>query len=73
MKIPILGTEIDERFFRHRQRSTSIAGIAGACVAAGLFEYRYFVNGILSWDLVAVLVTIVAVKLALMAWYFLTE
>ena len=73
MKIPILGTEIDERFFRHRQRSTSLAGIVGAWVAAGIFVYRYYVQGIWSWDLMAVVLTIGAVKLVLMAWFFLTE
>jgi len=73
MRIPILGIEIDERFFRHRQRSTSLGGLAGAWVAAGLLAYRYYANGILSRDLLAVLLTMGAVKLALMAWYFLTE
>ena len=73
MRIPILGTEVDERFFRHRQRSTSLAGMAGALMAAGLFAYRYYVNGVFSWDLVVVVCTIGAVKLALMVWYFLTE
>jgi hypothetical protein len=73
MKIPILGTEIDERFFRHRQRSTSVAGLAGALVAAGLLYYRYFAQGIWSWDLFAVLATLATVKMALMVWYFLTE
>jgi ABC-type thiamin/hydroxymethylpyrimidine transport system permease subunit len=73
MKVPILGTEIDERFFRHRQRSTSIAGMAGACVAAGLFFYRYFTQGILSWDLFVVVLTLAVVKMTLMVWYFLTE
>jgi len=73
MKIPILGTEIDERFFRHRQRSTSIAGMAGALVAGGFFFYRYFAQGILSWDLFAVIATMAGVKLAMMAWYFSTE
>jgi hypothetical protein len=73
MRIPILGIEIDERFFRHRQRSTSMAAIVGAWVAAGLLFYRYFAQGILSWDLFAVLATLAVVKMALMVWYFLTE
>ena len=73
MKIPILGVEIDERFFRHRQRSTSMAAIVGAWVAAGLLAYRYYAQGIWSWDLFAVLLTLAVVKLALMTWFFLTE
>jgi hypothetical protein len=73
MRIPIIGIDLDERFFRHRQRSTSIAGLAGAWVAVGLFAYRYFGNGVLNWDLLAVVMAMGAVKLALMAWYFKTE
>jgi len=73
MKIPIVGTEIDERFFRHRQRSTSIAGMVGACVAGGLFFYHYFAQGIISWDLFAVVATLAVVKMAFMVWYFLTD
>ena len=73
MKIPILGTVIDERFLNHRLRSTSLAGIIGGVLASGLFAYRYYVNGVWSWDLLAVAATIVAVKLAVMAWYLLTD
>lgn len=73
MRIPILGTEIDERFFRHRQRSTSIAGLVGAWVAVGIFAYRYFANGVMNWDLIAVVAAMGAVKLALMTWYFITD
>jgi len=73
MRIPILGTEIDERFFRHRQRSTSFAGLAGAWVAMAIVAWRYFTQGVVSWDLLAVVATMGAVKLALMAWYFKTE
>ncbi len=73
MRIPILGIVIDERFLEHRRRSTSMASIVGGWVAVGLFGYRYFVNGIWSWDLLAVALTIVAVKLTLLTWYRLTD
>lgn len=73
MRIPILGIEVDERFFHHRQRSTSIAGIAGAAVAGGLFFYHYLAHGVVSWDLFAVVATIAVVKVALMFFYFTTE
>jgi hypothetical protein len=64
---------VDERFFRHRQRSSSAAGIAAGVTAMLLFLYRHFADGIWSWDLLAVGVVMVAVKLALMAWFFIRE
>jgi hypothetical protein len=73
MNIPIVGKVIDERFLNHRLRSTSLAGIIGALVAIGLFEYRYSVDHIWSWDLFAVAVTFVVVKLAVMTWFRLTD
>jgi hypothetical protein len=73
MKIPIVGTVIDERFLNHRLKSTSFAGIVGAVMAIGLFEYRYFFTHIFSWDLLAVACTFVVVKLAVLAWYRFTD
>ena len=69
----ILNRVIDERFLTHRLRSTSIAGVIGGVVAISLFAYRFYIDHIWSWDLLAVGLTIVAVKLALMTWYFLTD
>ncbi len=69
----ILGRLIDERFLAHRQRSTSVAGIVGAILALVLFEYRYLVNHVWSWDLLAVALTFVGIKMAIMAWYYLTD
>ena len=64
---------VDERFLDHRRRSTSVAGIAGVVVAVGLFEYRYFVDHVWNWDLFAVAVSMVVVKLVLMAWYTIKD
>jgi hypothetical protein len=64
---------IDERFLTHRLRSTSVAGVTGGVVALGLFAYRYYVDHLRSWDLLAVGLSIVVVKLALMTWYYLTD
>ena len=64
---------IDERFWTHRLRSTSIAGLAGAIVAAALFGYRSYVDRLWSWDLLAVLITMAVVKMSLMIWYSLTD
>jgi hypothetical protein len=71
--VRIFGRLIDERFLAHRQRSTSIAGILGAILAIVLFEYRYWVNHVLSWDLLAVILTVVGIKMAVMTWYYLTD
>ena len=69
----LLSRIIDERFLTHRRRSTSIAGVAGGMLATGLFAYRYYFDHHWSWDLFAVSLSIVVVKLALMTWYFLTD
>jgi hypothetical protein len=73
MKVPVLNAVVDERFLYHRLRSTSLAGIAGGVLAIALFAYRYYANHVWSWDLFAVGLTIVVVKLTAMAWYRLTD
>ena len=73
MKVPLLGKEIDERFLMHRLKSTSLAGVVGGVSAVGLFAWRYFIGHVWSWDLFAIAVTIVGVKLAAMAWYHFTD
>ena len=72
-RIPFLGQFVDERFLEHRRRSTAVAGLAGALVALCVFEYRIFARHIISWDLLAILATMAAVKLGLMVWYKLRD
>ncbi|MBV9075739.1 MAG: hypothetical protein JOZ10_19110 [Acidobacteria bacterium] len=69
----VLGKEIDERFFTHRQRSTSTAGIVSAVGALLLFAYRFYWQHRPNWDLLAIGTLFVAVKLTLMIWYHLTD
>ena len=69
----ILGKEIDERFWSHRQRSTSIAGIVCAVTSLLLFEYRYFFQHRAEWDLLGVGLVFVVIKLTLMVWYRRTD
>lgn len=69
----ILNRLVDERFWSHRRRSTSAAGIACAELAIVLFMYRHYVNHRWNWDLLAVGLTFLAVKLALMTYYYLTD
>jgi len=69
----ILGIRIDERFLEHRRRSTSIASLAGAVVAYGLFLWHYFSSRTIDWDLFAVIAVIALVKVGMMVWYRLTD
>jgi hypothetical protein len=64
---------VDERFLTHRLRSTSAGGVAGASVAGALFLYRLGSDEVYSWDLAAVLATMVVVKLAWLLWYRLRD
>ncbi len=73
MKLPRLATTIDERFLEHRRRSSSIAGMLSGALALVLFEYRYAVDSVLSWDLLAVGVTFVAIKVSVLLWYRLRD
>lgn len=61
---------MDERFFAYRERATRISGIVGVFVAVCLFEYRLLVKHVWEWDLLAVVLTIVVIKMGLMAWYY---
>lgn len=73
MNIPILNRWLDERFFAHRRHSTSTAGVVTAEAALLLSAYRFYIDHVVSWDLVAVLATFVVCKLTLMTWYYLTD
>jgi len=68
-RIPILGKFVDERFLDHRRRSSSQAGIFCAVLAVCLFEYRYFVGHVWDWDLFALALLFVAIKMSLFTFY----
>lgn len=73
MKVPVLGWTMDERFLMHRQRSTSIGGMAAVVLAGAFFFYNLFVRDIIRWDLFAIIATTALVKVAVLAWYRLTD
>lgn len=72
-RIPVLGKFVDERFLDHRRRSSSIAGIASAALAVVLFEYRFFHDHLWSWDLLAIALVFVVLKMSLFTWYRLNS
>lgn len=69
----ILNRLVDERFWTHRLRSTSRAGIISGVTAICLFYYRFLHDHVLNWDLLAIGVLFVVVKLGLMTYYSLTD
>ena len=69
----IFNRTIDERFLTHRRQSTSLAGIIGGITAICLFAYRFYFDHRWSWDLFAVSMTIVGIKLIAMTWYTLRD
>jgi hypothetical protein len=68
-RIPGLGKFVDERFLEHRRRSSSIAGIVCAVMALVLFDFRLLHDHVWAWDLLAVGLVFVVLKLSLFAWY----
>ena len=72
MKLPT-GVTIDERFLAHRQRSTSLAGLAAALAAGGLFLFRLFHDQVWNFDLLAVLALMVLVKFGALTYFRLTD
>lgn len=69
----LLGKLFDERSLAHRQRSTSAAGLVSMVLALGLFGYRYYIDHLWSWDLFAIVVAFIAIKLAMRLWYAFTD
>jgi len=68
MRMPFVGT-LDERFWMHRLRSTSIGGLSAVCVAAAIFFYQLLGRHVIRWDLFAIVATAAIVKLSVLAWY----
>ena len=64
---------IDERFLMHRLRATSMAGVAASTVATLLWFYRFTFDHRFSWDLLAVPLTMIAVKWSLLLYYRQTD
>ena len=64
---------LDERFWEHRRRSTSIAGVSSAAFALLLFEYYVLFGDGPRWDLFAVGLVFVVVKIGLMVRFSLSN
>jgi hypothetical protein len=69
MRIPFLGQFVDERFLEHRRRASSVAGIITSVLAGVVFEYRLIRYGVIDFELAAVAVIFVVIKMGLFLWY----
>jgi hypothetical protein len=64
-----LSRRLDERFVRHRYRSTSYGGIAAALVMGCWSLYDLYVKDVVRWDFLIVLGVMALVKVAFMIGY----
>ena len=68
-RVPFIGQFVDERFLEHRRKASSVAGIIVVVLALVMFEYRLLRYGVFDWELAAVAVVFVAIKMGLFLWY----
>lgn len=73
MRIPFLGRAVDERFLDRRRRASSLGGIIGGVFTICLFSYRFYIDHVWSWDLFAVAMVFLGVKMSMMGWYLLHD
>ena len=60
---------MDERFKMHRLYSTRFAMLIGVIMIAVWFNYEYFANHTLRWDLFIIMVAMAVSKMAAMIYY----
>ena len=63
----------DERFSIHRLKATRLAAIAGAAVAGGWYLFYFWTRHELHQDLLSVLLVMIVVKFATIAYYRTTN
>lgn len=64
---------LDERFARHRYRSTSHAAVVGGVALGGWFLYQYFARDTLRLDILAILAAMAVTKLGSMVYYHFSD
>jgi Na+-translocating ferredoxin:NAD+ oxidoreductase RnfD subunit len=64
---------LDERYFLHRYKATSHAGIVIAVLVAGFFLYYQLHEKVIRWDLAIPLVAGAVTKVVAMIYYRRTE
>ena len=60
---------LDERYFLHRYKATSHAGVVIAFLVAALFLYNHLHHHVFRWDLLIPLIAGAVTKVIAMAYY----
>jgi hypothetical protein len=64
---------LDERYFLHRYKATSHAGVLMAVLMGGVFLYSQLHDRVYRWDLAAILAAGAVTKLVAMIYYRRTD
>ena len=67
------GHELDERFVEHRYRASRMTLLVGLLLMTGWFLYDHYVKGIEHTQILIIIGAMVVTKLAVMAYYRLTD
>ena len=60
---------MDERFIMHRFKAMRLALMVGMFAMVGFFCFGMFVNRVIRWDLLGILVIMAVTKLGAMLYY----
>jgi hypothetical protein len=64
---------MDERFKMHRLYSTRFSAIITIVLIGAWFNYEYFINNLLRWDLFIFIIAMALSKIGAMLYYRLTN
>ena len=64
---------MDERYFLHRYKASSHAGVVGGVLMGGWFLYEHLANGHLRWDIAVIMGAMALTKLGFLFYYRQTD
>lgn len=68
-----MGKILDERYFLHRYKATSLAGVVMAVLMGGVFLYSQLHDQVIRWDLAAIMAAGAFTKVIAMIYYRRTD
>ncbi len=64
---------VDERFIMHRYYSTRWAVVVGGILMGGWVLYEYYVNRVVRYDFILIMLAMAVTKLGMMVYYRITQ